>query len=150
MWLKKSFNAFREAGFGGLQQRNAQSKHTEGMLLFWIELLGFVLQKAEEFSGRFDSGRTSLIGWKRTDLGLLDDASPTEELRIWVEPQTHLQDLYFDEIKPKKPAHKTASSTSKRTTSTTDLSECNVEYGFYAWYFGKWQKSAKFKYHWWF
>lgn len=89
MWLKKSSNAFREAGFGSIFQRNAQSKHTEGMLLFWIELFGFVLQKAEEFSGWFDSGRIKIIG-REWNLGFLDDAAPFKKHGILVESQTDL------------------------------------------------------------
>jgi hypothetical protein len=71
-------------------------------------------------------------------MGILDDASPLEEFGFWVESQAGLQDLQIDETKSEKQTKKTASGQDKGTFASTYLSQCNVEYGFYARHFGEW------------
>jgi hypothetical protein len=68
----------------------------------------------------------------------LDDAPPFEKLGFWVESQAGLQDLQIDETESEKQAEKTTSGKDKRAFASTYLSQCNVEYGFYARHFGEW------------
>lgn len=76
-------------------------------------------------------------------MGLLADAPPLEEHGFLVEPQTHLQDLYLDEIKFEEQKEEASSCKGKGTFAATDLSQCNLEHGFHARYAGKWQKGKK-------
>jgi len=64
-------------------------------------------------------------------LGILDDASPLEEFGIWVESQAGLQDLQIHETESKKQTKETTSGKGERALTSTYLSQCNVEYGFY-------------------
>lgn len=80
-------------------------------------------------------------------MGFLADATPTEEFGILVESQTDLSDLYFDETQLEKQTQETIACQSKRTLAKTNLSQCNLEYGFYARHFGKRKKREKSEYH---
>jgi len=54
-----------------------------------------------------------------------------------VESQAGLQNLQINEAESQKQAKETASGKGKRTIASPGLSECNVEHGFYAQYFGE-------------
>ena len=97
-----------------------------------------LLQKEDEQWRRQDSGGTGFACKPAPDLGILDDASPFEKLGFWVESQTGLQDLQIDETESKKQTKETASGKGERALTSTYLSQCDVEYGFYARYFGEW------------
>ena len=55
-----------------------------------------------------------------------------------MESQTGLQDLQIDETESEKQTKETASGKGERALASTYLAQCNVEYGFYARYFGEW------------
>lgn len=80
-------------------------------------------------------------------MGILDDAPSFEKFGFWMESQAGLQNLQIDETEFEKQAKETASSKGKRTFTETCLSQCNVEYGFYARYVGKRKKREEFEYY---
>lgn len=71
-------------------------------------------------------------------MGILDDAPSFEKLGFWMESQAGLQDIQIDEVEFEKQTKETASGKDKGTLASTDLSECDLEYGFYARHFGEW------------
>lgn len=80
-------------------------------------------------------------------MGFLADAASFEEYGILVEPQTHLQDLYLDEVKFEEQKEEASSCKDKGAFAAADLPQCNVEHGFHARYAGKRQKGKKPKCH---